>query len=218
MNPETDAERSEVTPRSETGSSLCPRFAAAIKSQFGSGIVTFSPPWLFRTPPGWDLYVKGPSNRWKVNCVPLEGIVETWWLNYTFTLNWITGDLSEKEIQWGGFFRERPGRDWECPHCAKWHGAANHAAKEVRDSWHQCRIVPPRRELPRLGGWRARAASDGCQEAGWHYSPFTWSASMPEDRPQPSSARGRTRRSRPIRPSCCGFRSSGRRCERPPRR
>jgi hypothetical protein len=65
-----------------------PRFAAAIKSQFGSGIVTFSPPWLFRTSPGWDLYVKGPSNRWKVNCVPLEGVVETWWLNYTFTLNW----------------------------------------------------------------------------------------------------------------------------------
>jgi hypothetical protein len=60
----------------------------AIKSQFGSGIVTLSPPWLFRTSPGWDLYVKGPSNRWKANCVPLEGVVETWWLNYTFTLNW----------------------------------------------------------------------------------------------------------------------------------
>jgi hypothetical protein len=65
-----------------------PRFAASIKSQFGSGIVTFSPPWLFRTSPGWDLYVKGPSNRWKANCMPLEGVVETWWLNYTFTLNW----------------------------------------------------------------------------------------------------------------------------------
>jgi hypothetical protein len=60
----------------------------AIKSQFGGGIVTFSPPWLFRTPPGWDLYAKGPGNRWKKNCTPLEGIIETWWLNYTFTLNW----------------------------------------------------------------------------------------------------------------------------------
>jgi hypothetical protein len=64
------------------------RFAPSMKSQFGSGIVTFSPPWLFRTPPGWDLYVKGPSNRWKANCVALEGIIETWWLNYTFTINW----------------------------------------------------------------------------------------------------------------------------------
>jgi hypothetical protein len=65
-----------------------PRYGVAIKSQFGQGIVTFSPPWLFRTPPGWDLYAKGPGNRWKPNCVPLEGIIETWWLNYTFTLNW----------------------------------------------------------------------------------------------------------------------------------
>ncbi len=64
------------------------RYASVIKSQFGSGIVTFSLPWLFRTSPGWDLYVKGPSNRWKTNCVPLEGLIETWWLNYTFTVNW----------------------------------------------------------------------------------------------------------------------------------
>ncbi len=65
-----------------------PQWSTAIKSQFGRGIVTFSPPWLFRTPPGWNLYAKGPSNRWKSNCVPLEGVIETWWLNYTFTLNW----------------------------------------------------------------------------------------------------------------------------------
>jgi Family of unknown function (DUF6065) len=64
------------------------QYTPAIKSQFGSGIITFSPPWLFRTPPGWDLYLKGPSNRWKHNCIPLEGVIETWWLNYTFTLNW----------------------------------------------------------------------------------------------------------------------------------
>jgi hypothetical protein len=67
---------------------VAPQYTPAIKSQFGSGIVTFSPPWLFRTPPGWDLYLKGPSNRWKPNCAPLEGVIETWWLNYTFTLNW----------------------------------------------------------------------------------------------------------------------------------
>jgi hypothetical protein len=65
-----------------------PKWERSIRSHFGRGIVTFSPPWLFRTPAGWDLYVKGPSNRWKFNCVPLEGVVETWWLNYTFTLNW----------------------------------------------------------------------------------------------------------------------------------
>jgi hypothetical protein len=67
---------------------VLPQYEPVIKSQFGAGIITFSPPWLFRTPPGWDLYLKGPSNRWKPNCVPLEGVIETWWLNYTFTLNW----------------------------------------------------------------------------------------------------------------------------------
>ena len=67
---------------------VAPQWAPAIKSQFGRGIVTFSPPWLFRTPAGWDLYVKGPSNRWKENAAPLEGVVETWWLSYTFTFNW----------------------------------------------------------------------------------------------------------------------------------
>lgn len=65
-----------------------PRYHAAIKSQFGQGIVTFGPPWLFRTAPGWNLLAKGPSNQWKANCAPLEGVVETWWLPYTFTLNW----------------------------------------------------------------------------------------------------------------------------------
>jgi hypothetical protein len=76
--PRSDAVRVEVAPQ----------WAPAVRSQFGSGIVTFSPPWLFRTPPGWDLLAKGPGNRWKENCLPLEGIIETWWLNYTFTLNW----------------------------------------------------------------------------------------------------------------------------------
>ncbi len=67
---------------------VAPPFAGSIKSQFGQGIITFGPPWLFRTSEGWDLLVKGPSNHWKPNCAPLEGVIETWWLPYTFTLNW----------------------------------------------------------------------------------------------------------------------------------
>ncbi len=65
-----------------------PQYATVIKSQFGSGLVTFSPPWLFRTSPGWNIMIKGPGNRFKFNCMALEGVIETWWLNYTFTLNW----------------------------------------------------------------------------------------------------------------------------------
>jgi hypothetical protein len=67
---------------------VAPPYDSAIQSRFGQGILTFSPPWLFRSPPGWDLYCKGPSNTWKANAAALEGVIETWWLPYTFTLNW----------------------------------------------------------------------------------------------------------------------------------
>ncbi len=55
---------------------------------FGSGILTFRVAWLFRTPPGWNLLVRGPVNAPKDGICPLEGIVETDWANQTFTMNW----------------------------------------------------------------------------------------------------------------------------------
>ncbi|MGH7170458.1 MAG: DUF6065 family protein [Gemmataceae bacterium] len=61
---------------------------ARISSHFGSGIVTFSIPYLFRTPRGINLWVKGPTNYIKDGVHPLEGIVETDWLPATFTMNW----------------------------------------------------------------------------------------------------------------------------------
>jgi hypothetical protein len=61
---------------------------ARISSHFGAGTFTFSLPYLFRTPPGVNLWVKGPSNLVKDGAQPLEGIVETDWLPATFTMNW----------------------------------------------------------------------------------------------------------------------------------
>jgi hypothetical protein len=61
---------------------------ARVSSHFGSGIVTFSIPYLFRTPRGINLWVKGPSNYFKDGVQPLEGVVETDWLPATFTMNW----------------------------------------------------------------------------------------------------------------------------------
>jgi Family of unknown function (DUF6065) len=61
---------------------------ARISSHFGSGIITFSIPYLFRTPRGINLWVKGPTNMFKDGIQPLEGIVETDWLPATFTMNW----------------------------------------------------------------------------------------------------------------------------------
>jgi Family of unknown function (DUF6065) len=62
--------------------------APPASSHFGSGIITWNLPFLFRTPPGYNLHVRGPANWPKDGAYPLEGIVETDWLESTFTMNW----------------------------------------------------------------------------------------------------------------------------------
>jgi hypothetical protein len=57
-------------------------------SHFGHGILTWNVPYLFRTPPGFNLLVRGPSNWPKEGATPLEGLVETDWSAATFTVNW----------------------------------------------------------------------------------------------------------------------------------
>jgi len=57
-------------------------------SHFGSGIVTWNLPYLFRTPPGYNLLIRGPANWPKDGASPLEGIVEADWSPATFTVNW----------------------------------------------------------------------------------------------------------------------------------
>ncbi|WP_202312351.1 DUF6065 family protein [Mesorhizobium sp. L-8-10] len=57
-------------------------------SHFGSGVLTFHIPCLFRTDQGVDLFVTGPLNRPKDSIAALSGIVETDWAPYTFTMNW----------------------------------------------------------------------------------------------------------------------------------
>jgi len=58
-------------------------------SHFGHGVLTFSLPYLFRTPPGYNLVVRGPSNMPKDGIAALDGIVETDWNVATFTMNWL---------------------------------------------------------------------------------------------------------------------------------
>ncbi len=57
-------------------------------SHFGYGILTWNIPYLFRTPPGVNLLVRGPTNFPKDGSYPLEGVVETDWSMATFTMNW----------------------------------------------------------------------------------------------------------------------------------
>ena len=57
-------------------------------SHFGSGIITWHVPYLFRTPLGWNLLARGPANAPKDGIAALEGIVETDWSAAPFTMNW----------------------------------------------------------------------------------------------------------------------------------
>jgi hypothetical protein len=57
-------------------------------SYFGEGVLTFHIPFLFKTPAGWNLMVRGPTNSPKDGIVALDGIVETDWAHSTFTMNW----------------------------------------------------------------------------------------------------------------------------------
>ena len=62
--------------------------SALIGSHFGHGVLTFSMGYLFRTTKSHNLWVKGPANRPKDGIAPLEGIIETDWAPFTFTMNW----------------------------------------------------------------------------------------------------------------------------------
>ena len=57
-------------------------------SHFGLGILTFNIGCLFQTPPGYNMYVRGPTNWPKDGIAALDGVVETDWSRATFTMNW----------------------------------------------------------------------------------------------------------------------------------
>lgn len=61
---------------------------STVTSHFGHGILTFHVPYLIQTNPGWALWVRGSPNDARQNIVPLDGLVETDWLPFTFTMNW----------------------------------------------------------------------------------------------------------------------------------
>ena len=62
--------------------------SGSASSHFGEGIVTFHIPYLFRTPPGYNLLVRGPANWPRDGVQALEGLVESDWSSATFTMNW----------------------------------------------------------------------------------------------------------------------------------
>lgn len=59
------------------------------ESHFGDGILTFHPCHLFRTEAPYNLFVTGPTNVRKDGIVPMTAVVETDWLPFTFSMNWM---------------------------------------------------------------------------------------------------------------------------------
>jgi hypothetical protein len=74
-----------IDPDEDTEVDRLARFAV---SHFSGGVLTFHTGYLFRTEPGWDLWVGGPPNAIKDAIQPLFGVVETDWLPFPFTMNW----------------------------------------------------------------------------------------------------------------------------------
>lgn len=59
-----------------------------VKSHFGFGVLTFTIPYVFRTPRGYNLLARGLANYPKDGICALEGLVETDWSFANFTMNW----------------------------------------------------------------------------------------------------------------------------------
>lgn len=66
---------------------------AMVMTHFGGGVLTFSLPWLFRTDAGVSLWVGGVPNEPRAGAFALEGVVETDWSPYTFTMNYRLLDI-----------------------------------------------------------------------------------------------------------------------------
>jgi hypothetical protein len=66
-----------------------PGFEDFAVSHFTRGVLTFHPGYMFRTPLKWSMMVQGPPNFIKDGIQPLAGLVETDWLPFPFTMNWM---------------------------------------------------------------------------------------------------------------------------------
>ena len=59
-----------------------------VTSHFGHGVLTMHTGYLLRTDPGWGIWARGAPNEAKDGIAALDGLVETDWLPFPFTMNW----------------------------------------------------------------------------------------------------------------------------------
>lgn len=79
-------------------------YGAHFSNHFGHSILTMNFTYHFRTPPGVALMVRGVPNAVTPGLHPLDGLVETDWLEATFTMNWLVLKVGAK----CGFQRGEP--------------------------------------------------------------------------------------------------------------
>lgn len=60
-----------------------------VSSHFGNGVLTINVDFILKTERGISTYVRGMPNYFKRGIQPLDAIIETDWLPYTFTYNYI---------------------------------------------------------------------------------------------------------------------------------
>ena len=76
------------------------------ESHFGGGILTLNVGVVIETPPGYDLWVTGPANEFKDGIQAMSALIETYWMPFTFTMNWkITRPHQTVRFQKGEPFR-----------------------------------------------------------------------------------------------------------------
>lgn len=64
------------------------RWKKIIIERFGVGTFTIPIPYVWRTPPGWEIFTREPPNSYKTNCTSLDAVIETEWLPYPFFQTW----------------------------------------------------------------------------------------------------------------------------------
>ena len=59
-----------------------------VYSHFTPGILSFSVSIIFRTPPGYNLWLGPPANHFKDGIQTMSALIETDWMPYIFSVNW----------------------------------------------------------------------------------------------------------------------------------
>lgn len=76
-------------------------YSNMVSGHFGHGTLTINPDFLIRTPENYSLYIRGVPNQEYGILKPLDAIVETDWLPFTFTYNFKFIDYGVVEFKKG---------------------------------------------------------------------------------------------------------------------